>query len=131
MALPAAAALPHQTPWRFTVKHSYPVAFVAEFRGIEPPRSFNDRDTGEVVQLGAVLKLERDAGDGDVASVQVRLAAAGKPGPSLDVEPHQLKRGEHLQVSGEVVLYSDRPGYFKAIRVTRATSNGRQPAATS
>ena len=99
-------------------KLSFPVEFVAEYRGREDARSFADRETGEMVNLGAVLKLERETVDGDAIAVPLRLRDDVAHDDALLAT---LKKGDKLRVSGEVVLYDSRPGYFKAGAVKKAS----------
>lgn len=95
---------------------SYPVSFTAEYRGQEAAKSFKDRETGELVELGEVIKLERETVDGDAIPTAIRLDGERI---DFDFDPKALTKGEQIEVQGEVVLYPSRPGYFKAFRLRR------------
>jgi hypothetical protein len=95
-------------------KTMFPVAFDAEFRGREAATEFNDRETGELVKLGQVLKLERETMDGDAIALPIRL----RDNIHVTFDADKLKRGDKVRVEGEVVINDARPGYFKPFKLS-------------
>jgi len=92
-------------------KLSLPVSFTAEFRGREQAKSFTDRETGELVAIGENLKLERETPEGDAIPIQVRVRDELHVGDGLSLDA--LKKGDQVQVEGEVVIPDKYPGYLR------------------
>lgn len=97
-----------------------PVDLVAEYRGREAPRSFNNRETGDLVEVPARLKLEVETHDGDVQLLVLSVSQLGKA--MLVDELDLLQRGDSLRLVGLVVLQdrgSERDSYFQVTMAER------------
>jgi hypothetical protein len=92
-------------------KLQVPVSFPAEFRGREGAKSFADRETGELVNIGQALKFERETPDGDAIPIVVRERDELHLGEGVDLST--LKKGDVLLIEGEAVLPEKFPGYLK------------------
>lgn len=99
---------------------TFPTTFLAEFRGWEPGRSFVAKDSGELVELPPVLKVERDVTDPETGCLDVQpIALRVRDDVSTDFDPKQLKRGDQLLVSAEVAASRDSGLYLQLQSVTR------------
>jgi len=84
----------------------FPTSLEVEFRGVEPASSFVNKQTGELVERPAALKLERELEDGDVMPLQISL----REDVEVDFEADDLKRGEKLHLEGEVNCWAGKNG---------------------
>lgn len=110
-----------------------PIDLVAEFRGLKPAGTFTKKDTGEVVDIPAKLKLEVSRDDGDVDLIEISSSALDRATPP--VEYGAFKRGELIRLRGEVMLQdrgSDRDSYLSvhsaALVTEKAGATLRQAA---
>jgi hypothetical protein len=91
-------------------RKTYDTEFVAEYRGREQAREFTASDTGELVKLGEVLKLERQLGS-DSDDVQVEEIRLGLDGVTYNLDMASMKRGQMVRVVGTVGA-SQKTGLF-------------------
>lgn len=103
-----------------------PVDLQCEFRGREQPRTFNDRETGDLVEVPARLKFEVESADGDVQLLvlsQSQLVKVLAPDTLI-----ALARGDRLRVLGLCVLQdrgSEKDSYFQVTAAFLAEVDGK------
>ncbi len=108
-----------------------PVDLQCEFRGREQPRQFNDKDTGDLVEVPARLKFEVETPDGDVQLLVLSHSQLVKVVP-IDVLSG-LERGDRFRVLGLCVLQdrgSEKDSYFQVTAAFPAHVDGK-PVRTS
>jgi hypothetical protein len=95
-----------------------PVGMDVEYRGLEAPRQFTARDSGEEVNVPARIKFEYETDDGDVVLMPVSASQLDKVSPPFNYS--ELKRGDRVHLSGYVLLQergSDRDSYLQITAV--------------
>jgi hypothetical protein len=108
-----------------------PVDLQGEYRGRESPRQFNDRETGDAVEVPARIKIEVESADGDVQLLVLSERQLNKVLPP-DVLGG-LSRGDRLRILGVCVLQdrgSDKDSYFQVSAAFLVDPDGKAaPAA--
>jgi hypothetical protein len=107
-----------------------PVDLQCEFRGREQPRQFNDKDTGDLVEVPARLKFEVETPDGDVQLLILSQNQLIKVLPS-DVLAG-LSRGDRVRVLGLCVLQdrgSEKDSYFQVTAAFLSELDGKAASA--
>jgi hypothetical protein len=107
------------------VAQRIPFTFDAEYRGREAEGGDFTNDAGEQVVYGPAFKFEYDMPDGEPVVLALRSGAIDK---ASDFDATELKKGEHVELVGEVVISergSDRSSYMRLYTLRRSKSSLR------
>lgn len=98
---------------------TWPVAAIAEFRGMKSASTFTDRTTGEVIPVPARAQFEVEGEDGAVAVIPVSTKELDRCVPPFDAS--SLKKGVMVELRGRVVL-QDRGSQRDSFAIVESVS---------
>lgn len=81
---------------------TWPIAALAEFRGMKDASTFTDRSSGEVIPVPARAQFEMEGEGGAISVVPVSVRDLDKCVPPFDAG--SLKKGAMVELRGRVVL---------------------------